>query len=114
MLNVTESERQEFRDTYSNFSHAIVKFCENYYDLCALGYLKHCVDEMIRVIGVFDKKSNVEDDRIEYIAVSKYVDSVDDAIAINLDMYNDNNLYGLAIELADLYNRFYATNTEEK
>ena len=69
---------------------------------------------MIRVIGVFDKKSNVEDDRIEYIAVSKYVDSVDDAIAINLDMYNDNNLYGLAIELADLYNRFYTTNTEEK
>lgn len=114
MLNVTESEKQKFRDTYSNFSQAIVKFCENYYDICTLGYLKHCVDEMVGMIGTFDKKSDVEDDRIEYIAVSKYVDSVDDAIAINLDMYNYNNLYGLAIELADLYNRFYATNTEEK
>ena len=106
MLNVTESERQEFRDTYRKMSESIVEFCKDYKSSNLL-ILRKSILRMQAIIKVLDAKIDSIENRAEYEALDVYASRLDDIIAIHIDMFGFDNLYALAVDIAKEYNKFY-------
>lgn len=106
MLNVTESERQEFRGTYRKMSESIVEFCKDYKSSNLL-ILRKSILRMQAIIKVLDAKIDSIENRAEYEALDVYTSRLDDIIAIHIDMFGFDNLYALAVDIAKEYNKFY-------
>lgn len=106
MLNATESERQEFQESYRKMSESIVEFCKDYKSSNLL-ILRKSILRMQAIIKVLDAKIDSIENRAEYEALDVYTSRLDDIIAIHIDMFGFDNLYALAVDIAKEYNKFY-------
>ena len=106
MFNVTESERQEFQESYRKMSESIVEFCKDYKSSNLL-ILRKSILRMQAIIKVLDAKIDSIENRAEYEALDVYTSRLDDIIAIHIDMFGFDNLYALAVDIAKEYNKFY-------
>ena len=96
MLNVTESERQEFQESYRKMSESIVEFCKDYKSSNLL-ILRKSILRMQAIIKVLDAKIDSIENRAEYEALDVYTSRLDDIIAIHIDMFGFDNLYALIL-----------------
>ena len=103
---ITESERQEFQESYRKMSESIVDFCKDY-EFSNLSILRKSICCMQAVIKILDTKIDSIENRAGYEALDVYTSRLDDIIAIHIDMFGFDNLYALAVDIAKEYNKFY-------